>query len=341
MNKRGGSGFLTTNDDATIARVRAKQQELKAARGPTKTEMVQLGEHWRRASYGKLGADTPDLRIIGELRKFIEGMDPEWAMLPDLQLQAFLYARWARWGYRQVVMSHKLAASLMCTKLTQSAADQIEPPWPTFVVEVPDGLASLEDSDGNLHSVRNVLAGRWDFSDGTQRWGFCAQCLDSPVSIWRFGMHGSELSEERPGSDLPDAFEESITDVDGRTASLLGRLITGVCLTMSDPSNVKMPEEPKLGKKRGGKLRDSGEPKVRTCFLKRATNVDCRETVQEYIRNGSSKMRGALSVQTMVAGHWKAQRFGVGGSQRKVIHVEPYWRGPEDAPISVATTKLK
>lgn len=33
-------------------------------------------------------------------------------------------------------------------------------------------------------------------------------------------------------------------------------------------------------------------------------------------------------------------RHGTGGLLRKWIHVEPYWRGGEDAPIAVKTHKV-
>ena len=49
----------------------------------------------------------------------------------------------------------------------------------------------------------------------------------------------------------------------------------------------------------------------------------------------SGARRSAPSVQTLVRGHWKHQPHGKGRSERKYIFVEPYWRGPEDAPITV------
>lgn len=39
--------------------------------------------------------------------------------------------------------------------------------------------------------------------------------------------------------------------------------------------------------------------------------------------------------QSCVRGHYKRQVIGVGRSGRKVIWIEPYWRGPEGAPLLV------
>jgi hypothetical protein len=47
-----------------------------------------------------------------------------------------------------------------------------------------------------------------------------------------------------------------------------------------------------------------------------------------------------VTVRTLVAGHWKQQPFGPARAERKLIRIEPYWRGPLDAvesrPIRVA-----
>ena len=39
-------------------------------------------------------------------------------------------------------------------------------------------------------------------------------------------------------------------------------------------------------------------------------------------------------VRTRVSGHWRNQPHGVGRLERKLIFIEPFWRGDEDAPIS-------
>ncbi|MBF0306746.1 MAG: hypothetical protein HQL41_13970 [Alphaproteobacteria bacterium] len=45
----------------------------------------------------------------------------------------------------------------------------------------------------------------------------------------------------------------------------------------------------------------------------------------------SSKSR--VEVRLLVRGHWKSQVHGPGMTLRKLIHVEPYWRGPEMAEL--------
>ena len=38
-------------------------------------------------------------------------------------------------------------------------------------------------------------------------------------------------------------------------------------------------------------------------------------------------------MRLLVRGHWKNQAHGPGMTLRKLIHVEPYWRGPEMAEL--------
>ncbi len=42
-----------------------------------------------------------------------------------------------------------------------------------------------------------------------------------------------------------------------------------------------------------------------------------------------------LRVRTLVSGHMRAQACGERWSKRKIIWIKPFWKGDEDAPISV------
>ena len=54
---------------------------------------------------------------------------------------------------------------------------------------------------------------------------------------------------------------------------------------------------------------------------------------QVEISNGESTGRH-ITVRTLVSGHWRNQVCGVGGLERKIIWIEPHWRGPEAAPLT-------
>ena len=44
-----------------------------------------------------------------------------------------------------------------------------------------------------------------------------------------------------------------------------------------------------------------------------------------------------LTVRVRVQGHWKRQPHGPGKAERKIIWIQPYWRGPDDKTPPEAT----
>ena len=48
-----------------------------------------------------------------------------------------------------------------------------------------------------------------------------------------------------------------------------------------------------------------------------------------------------LTVRSLVSGHWRNQVCGAGGLDRKTIWIEPFWRGPEAAPLTEKRAVVK
>jgi len=74
----------------------------------------------------------------------------------------------------------------------------------------------------------------------------------------------------------------------------------------------------------------TGPPPHRTIFIGRPLAVDARPSLRASVASGNG---APPSVQTLVRGHIKRQVVGIGRTGRRVVWIEPYWRGPEDAPI--------
>jgi hypothetical protein len=73
-------------------------------------------------------------------------------------------------------------------------------------------------------------------------------------------------------------------------------------------------------------------PQVRIVRIKaRPTRTSAKDA-------GSGTGRGPLRQREWVGEHWKQQAFGPGRSQRKLIYVAPYLRGPVDQPIRTSST---
>lgn len=69
-------------------------------------------------------------------------------------------------------------------------------------------------------------------------------------------------------------------------------------------------------------------------------NVKIDRTVTEYLTNDSSSPGKPLMVRTLVAGHWRHYWVGKGRRYRERKWIEPFWRGPVDAPISTAIQRI-
>lgn len=106
-----------------------------------------------------------------------------------------------------------------------------------------------------------------------------------------------------------------------------------------DPEAQKLWEKLKKAKgKKAGKIQKqlNGRKQDRYYLLGKSIKIN-RTVLREGKGTGS---RGPVTVQSRVAGHWKKQAHGPGRKERKLIWIDPYWRGPEDSPVHEAVHVL-
>ena len=327
---------MTTIRDAAA---KAKAISQAYGRGPTKAEIVEQAVALWRASYEHVGSDHEAAKA--RLDHLLGRQADHLGDLPGVQVQAHVYAQWAQAGLRAITMGHKIAASLMCTRISADALETLLPPWPAFMIDIPQGLLFTRDST-RVVELASVAVMHYRWHDGSMRWAYVAHARESSVTLWRFGLPGSSLTtplDMEIDQALPAIAESSepLDELDDRCTLMLGRLITGACLAMSQPENVKAPQE--RAPKEQGNRREAPEPRTRNYVLRYPVSVDCREAVHAYVQG--TRARGPLSVQTLIAGHMRWQAHGPKGGLRKLIRVEPYWRGPENAPISASARKIR
>ena len=223
---------------------------------------------------------------------------------------------WSRSGCPRVVLGHRHAAALMLTRVPDDLAEVVFP-WPCFAVDVPEGLVAHEG-----RAIDHV-----------------------------FFAHGRQLSSGEPTAFLIGV-PRVATKFDGicgiradnvcalvaaaRTPAekLLSRYAVGVAIELTQHRPALAHAAGDRAVRRGPR----GEPVTATFQLTRDVKVDCRQAVRDYCARGG---REAPSVQSLVRGHWKNQPHGPGRAERKRLFVEPYWRGPEDAPIALRSHVLQ
>ncbi len=246
--------------------------------------------------------------------------------------------KWVHCGLPTITMGHRYAAALLSTTATIEAVREARSPFPSFMIELPDQLLFTDDPDkpSERLTLRRILVQRIDTKRG-EAWGWVAY-TDGKVSLYRHGQFSEELlpPEEVNGDQMGDPydpFQFEVTDRDSRVIYLIGRLIVNTCLAMSDPTSIRPigNAHKQWAKYSTGPKRSSPEPVVRVFQLGKPIKLDCREAVREYVAGERRK----LSVQVLVRGHFKTQHYGPKNVSIKVIWREPFWRGPEDAPIPV------
>jgi hypothetical protein len=263
----------------------------------------------------------------------------------DGHAQLIGLCRWAHAAFPSISMGHKYAAALLVTNASKEAVDLVRPPFPTFLIEVPEGLLFLDGNkdQGGTSPITHVLVYQLQSNKVASgwTWGYTAYS-SAGLSVFRYGVLASELlppelddvlDGNRKQNDDRTLFSFDLTDADKRTTAMIGRLIINTCLAFSDPTNVRSRETRQRHHINSHfKGRKSDEPTVRNFVLGKPVKHDFRDHVAAFVRGDR---KAPPSVQVLVCGHHKTQHYGTKNSLVKVIWVEPYWKGPEDAPIPI------
>ena len=231
---------------------------------------------------------------------------------------------WHDNGFPAVDIGHKHAASLMATNTRADSISEARAPWSAFLVRIPRGLLS--------HDIKQ----RVRFADGTVREDgavtrhalYALVLVDAYVTVHIAGEEGVfGIVKAESVAELGD------TAKCDATGNLVARLVLGVCMEMTTSAYKGGSLRPQPVKRDGR----TGEPQTWTFKLSRDVKVDCRAAVRDYC---AGITHSAPSVQSLVRGHWRQQPCGKGRAERRNIFVEPYWRGPEGAPIALRSMRL-
>lgn len=230
---------------------------------------------------------------------------------------------WSENGFPTIEPGHRLAASLMATSVPQEYVDDfVRMPWRCFGFQIPKGLFTQEDGFALALQARDGLFKLLAICDGRMQLG-----AEPSLADWSLKTLTFRTNEE-------SNFTPEEVDKSARVTELTGRLFLGLCLEMSS----YRPSEPTT-KTTPGHIQRATKPDVTPSIFKltRPVNVDARPAVRDY---AEGRRPANPTVQVLVRGHWKMQVHGQDRADRKLIHVEPYWRGDENAPVAVRSHVL-
>lgn len=269
------------------------------------------------------------LRAVSEYRgAILEAL----LSLPEQQLVTLAAARWWDQGLPVVRLGHKRAAALMATDVSKEAIEFVHPPFRAFLIELPDGLISLEDEAGEHQKALRVLVHVRNLSQGFEGesgikypagdyWSYVI-FTEGILMQWRLNRLISEVAGLTDRGNLWTGYGLPTGKYDDRVDQLVGSLVCSTCLMMSNPDNLSTKFEP-TQKTRSGKKPTKGCPQYKVFTERKPINVDVRRYISAYLHGE----RDSPHVRLMVRGHHKMQHHGPQRSLRKLIWIEPYSRG--------------
>ena len=244
-------------------------------------------------------------------------------------------AQFGHYGCQHVELSHRLAASMMAT----TPVEGLRMPWPSFAVRIPSGLIFVDGDDGVLSAefiiIRECLD---DGVLGTHELVLWAYPLSLHIAAYGLDELGARDRHVARDSPMSDAFSRAeaeshggYTPRDSRALTLATRLALGVIAELESSGATVVS---------GGRRTEHAKPPRKVgqpWVLSRPVVVDVRSEVRDFCMGGGR----VPSVRTMVRGHWRRQPHGPGSTLRKMIHIEPFWRGPEDGPMPLRSHTIR
>lgn len=258
--------------------------------------------------------------------------------------------RWWRGGLPRFRLTHGLTTKLMLTDADGIESSDLKLPFPTYLIELPipncplvfdddeqtkNGsdvgfvvvsryVASVDEMVVDRGHLQRALSDLWQRSRSTT--------FDKPqLRMFVVGARqGMVIDDCKPlwgaFDDRPDARLPSVTSRDRRCVEAAWRLAVNLPLYLHHvPSS----------RGSGGKVvnLDHG---VTSLFYEIGQDIKIdphlREAARAFCVSGSRPEGWTLAKRFIVRGHWKQQPCGSGRSERRMTFIEPYWKGPADAP---------
>jgi len=254
---------------------------------------------------------------------------------------------WKINGYPIIKVGEKFAASSMATNVSKNLSLELRPPFPSFLVDLPKDILFFKTTENETFSAdylgvstepsQNSQTLLWtvrmmsamSFSRGKDIGMVNCQIdkyISDPINyvktdIFTYGQPDKTLTKQQTENNKP--FE------------LASRLIASAVCAMTNAAmvekvNKKVHEDYKKNPK---KATSSKDPSPRVFKIIAPVKVDITKEIREYQLTGCKGKQ--VTVRTIVCGHWHRQAHGPKASLRRWQWVQPYSRGPEDAPLAI------
>ena len=239
---------------------------------------------------------------------------------------------WVRNGMPIFNLTHSLAAVCLLTDPPSVNADDFKFSFSAYTIRIPSGFISFTDINDHqplwvdtIHVSRVKEVNKDGLTVERVRLDLISE--DGKQFIWHVARGTEPFTEKSPGS-VPDE-TGFLEDKDMRALQMAARVVLNLqtwidCNGKGEKANSRKDVK--------GKAPAREVPAVWIVGKEVKLGVELRRLASEFSLGEKRSPPGwKLRMRFCVRGHWKMQPCGPGGTERKRIFVEPYWKGPEGA----------
>jgi hypothetical protein len=248
-------------------------------------------------------------------------------------------SRWNHFGKKVFVVDPDTFELLANTELPKMPAKYLKGPYPTFWVEFPPNSYKFDVPMFGNQTVAGVMVSFSETEPGGERYltMVVGGNSDSGAYFEDAMVYFNEALDERPVCDIYRDPEETGLITGGyEIGTLTPRAVLNLCLYLMQEHPALRPV-PAIERRTFGDIKS---PKQKIAALKNQADRLKNISKLGYVYVGTPFVSGAipsenrqrswvLDKEVWVSGHWKFQPHGPKNSLRKLLHIQPYWKGSD------------
>lgn len=256
-------------------------------------------------------------------------------------LEMHASVRWMDQGLPIFELSEDLLAGLVLTDPSNLITTDVRMPFPTFVVQLPSGFWWTSNNRGERSSGVLVMCHRYSTIDRK------TEIKKTGILLHLLTTDGTGLWDRAYWPDIPERLDQSWLQVVAHNRTLIGeieqsdlqlqlqlrKLLANLCVHIAehgrgrrrDATGKTRRKQRKRKPKRAAKL---DKPLVPVWTLGHGVKLG-RELIDAARADvGALRDRWQVTKRFCVRGHYRNQAHGPGRKLRKLIWIEPFWKGP-------------
>lgn len=277
------------------------------------------------------------------------GVSPEMAAALQLLQEGLTMhglLRWANMGMPAFVLDAETAGMLALTDVDRLDLEDVHFPFPSFVLILePGSPVYLTDEKDPVRSVfvhvyeqagkRKVSIQAQDIHGDERDVSLDYPKKNGKVGKWVETVRRKyrDLRVESRKAGIEHRSEDVVIDA---IQSMVRLVVSFAMLFRTEGAEPKQPRLP-VNTKRW----DQSELPLPQDWV--VAKLKMPEAVKRAVKAGTEAREGIVTARHVVRGHWKPQAYGPGRALRRVIRIDPYWRGagPEALTKTVMSRRRK